>query len=593
MRSIRTKLFATYAVLLFLAVILLGAGFTWFIRGFYLDTVRQRLAEEARVSGELLKPVLTAQDVRKRIAEIDEHVTILGEQTSVRITLVAPGGEVLGDSAQNAALMDNHLSRPEIIAAQDGQTGSAIRFSHTVEQELLYVAIPLDEAGQRIGYIRLALPLAQLNQALRRVQYGLLAGLLFVLLLSLAISLKLAGSLTRPLEQMADVAEQISKGNLTSRIYLPNKDELGLLSDAINQMAQSLEEQVREVMANRDQLETILSTMVEGIVVFDADGKAVMANPATEQMLGLEKGACYGRRSLELVRSADLHEKIVAVSKDKVYSEYEIQTMIPEKKVLRVTLAPIRPQQVENNAGVLAVFHDITRLRRLEDMRSDFAANVSHELRTPLTSIRGFAETLLNGAYSEPDTALRFARIIHREAERLGVLIEDVLKLSKIEGGKITVSKAPVDVSTVINDVLEQLAPRLHDYKVKWQSPLGLPPVCGDRGLLTQALFNILDNAAKYTHTGGTISISTGVEEGLVQISVEDNGIGIPKEAQQRIFERFYRVDRARSRRLSGTGLGLAIVKHIVEAHQGHLLLESEEGKGTRVSLFFPLHEKE
>ena len=593
MRSIRTKLFATYAALLLLAVILLGTGFTWFIRGFYLDTVKQRLAEEARVSGELLKPILTAPDVKNRIPEINEYIRTLGARTSARITLVAPDGVVLGDSAQSAALMDNHLARPEIRAAREGQAGSAIRFSNTVDQNMLYVAIPVDEVGQRIGYIRLALPLAQLNLALRRVQYGLLTGLLFVLLLSLAISLKLAGSLTRPLEQMTDVAAQISNGNLSSRIYLPNQDEIGLLSEAINEMAESLEEQVREVMANRDQLETILSTMVEGIIVLDTEGRAVMANPAAEQMLALEKGAWYGRRSLELVRSADLHEKIVAVSQYKIFSEHEIHTLIPENKVLHVTLAPVRPVQSENNAGVLAVFHDITRLRRLEDMRSDFAANVSHELRTPLTAIRGFAETLLDGAYNEPDSALRFAQIIHREAERLGVLIEDVLKLSKIEGGKITITQAPVDVSTVINDVLERLSPRLQDYKLKWQAPQGLPPICGDQGLLTQVMFNIIDNAVKYTHTGGTISISAGVEKGRVRVCVTDNGIGIPKEAQERIFERFYRVDRARSRRLGGTGLGLAIVKHIMEAHQGSLQLESEEGKGTRVSVFFPLHMKE
>ncbi|MDW7650769.1 MAG: ATP-binding protein [Bacillota bacterium] len=588
MKSIRTKLFATYAALLILTIVVLGAGFTWFIRGFYIDTLRERLAEEARVTGELLRPYVTTAPTKDQIARIDGFISALGENINARITLVATDGVVLGDSAENAALMDNHLTRPEIRAAVGDAAGSAIRYSRTVNENMLYVAVSLTENGQNTGYLRLALPLARLNSALRRVQLGLMAGLFLVLLLVLAISLKLSGGLTRPLEQMAEVAERIAAGELKSRIYLRNRDETGTLATAINRMAESLEEQVRHITESRDQLESVLSTMVEGVLVFDADGRAVMANPAAEQMLGLQKTNWQGRRVLEIVRNTELHEKILMTGRDRVFLEHEIITGFPDKKVLMVTLVPVSPA-VSEVRGVLAVFHDVTRLRTLEAMRADFAANVSHELRTPLTAIQGFAETLLDGAYKEEESARRFAEIIHREAKRLNSLIEDVLKLSQIESGKTTINLQPVEVEMLVADVMERIGDRTKGHKVKIKTAQMLPPVLGDRGLLGQALYNLVENAAKYTHQGGTITVLADNSDGYIRLSVSDNGIGIPDEAKERIFERFYRVERARSRRLGGTGLGLAIVKHIVEAHRGKLELESEEGKGTRVSMYLPI----
>lgn len=586
MKTIRTKLFATYAVLLFLTVILLGAWMTLFVRSLYLDTVRGRMTEEARVAGELLKPLLS-NDANAVLTDTDAFIRRLGERTSARITLISPDGVVLGDSAENAALMDNHLHRPEIRAAREGATGSAIRFSNTVNAEMLYTAVSLEEEGQRFGFLRLALPLSELNRALRRIQYGLLAGLLFVLFLTLGISLKLSTSLTRPLAQMADVAERIAGGELDSRIHLTNRDEIGALSDAVNRMAQSLQSQVTEVMEKRDQLEAILTTMVEGVIVFDGDGRAVMANPAAERMLGLQKDAWRGRKDLEIIRNSELHEKIAKARDSGGFLEHEMTTLLPEKNVLNISLMPVRTETLRK-AGVLAVFHDITRLRRLEEMRADFAANVSHELRTPLTSIRGFAETLLDGAYSDPDAALRFARIIHREAERLNALIEDVLKLSQIEGGKIAIAREPVDLRALVDEVTARLRERLQQHSLQTEVAFGLPPVLGDRGLLAQALYNLLDNAVKYTQAQGTIAVTAVAVDGEVRLSVSDNGIGIPSESRERIFERFYRVDRARARKFGGTGLGLAIVKHIVEAHQGRLELDSTEGKGTVVTLVFP-----
>jgi two-component system phosphate regulon sensor histidine kinase PhoR len=588
MKSIRSKLFTTFAALLLITFLLIGIGMTLFVRAFYLETVRTRLVEEARIAGELIKPVLSGYPDTTGVEELKGFVESLGEQTNARITLVAPDGTVLGDTFHDAALMDNHLNRPEIRAALQGYLESSIRYSNTVDQDMLYTAVALEANGEHIGFLRIALPLEQLNSAVRRALLWLLAGLLAFMLLTLAVTLKLASGLTEPLEQIAGVAEKIAHGELTSRLYMKNSDETGKLAEAINKMADSLQEQVKEVTEGKTRLETILSTMVEGILVFDNEGRAVMANPAAEGMLALQKNSWHGRRVLEIVRNTELHEKILTVSRDQVYLEHEIVTLFPQKKVLSVTLAPVSTTASEET-GVLAVFHDITRIRTLEEMRVDFAANVSHELRTPLTAIQGFAETLLDGAYSEPEAARRFAEIIHREAQRLNSLIEDVLKLSQIESGKTAMVRKAVAIERLVSDVLERLGEKARDHKIKKKLAAHLHPVAGDPGLLAQALLNLLDNAVKYTQAGGTITISAEQTDGFVHLKVADNGIGIPAEARERIFERFYRVDRARSRLFGGTGLGLAIVKHIVETHSGRIELRSEEGKGTSVSMFLPV----
>lgn len=583
------KLFTAYAVLLLFAAILLGTGITYFVRSFYLDTVRTRMAEETRLAGEFLMELL-ADHPNIDSENLQAFVTRLGLYTEARITFIAPDGVVFGDSDQEISLLVNQLLRPEILAARGDRAGSHIRFSPALNVEVLYTAVSLAVDGQRFGFLRLALPLSEINSAIRQIQFGLLAGLVLILFLTMGISLKLSSSLTLPLKQMVEVVERIAEGDLKSRIYLADSDEISALSGALNRMADSLQVQVRQAVEKKDQLEAILTTMVEGVIVFDSDIRAVMANPAAEEMLELQQDAWRGRRDLEIIRSAELHEKIAKVSREKIFLEHEMNTYFPKSKVLSISLMPVRTEVVKK-AGVLVVIHDITRLRRLEDIRVDFAANVSHELRTPLTAIRGFAETLLDGAYNQPESALRFARIIYEEAERLTELIEDVLKLSQIESGKVAIVKEPVAVPELVQEVMERLQERMKKYTVKIEIPAGLTPILGDRGLLVQALYNLLDNAAKYTQPQGIIVVNAKQHDREICLAVKDNGIGIPEEAKERIFERFYRADRARTRRFGGTGLGLAIVKHIVEAHKGRLQLNSSEGKGTEVVMYLPAAE--
>jgi two-component system phosphate regulon sensor histidine kinase PhoR len=417
----------------------------------------------------------------------------------------------------------------------------------------------------------------------------ILAAILAAPVAAFLVSRKTADGITERLRQIVDVAGRVSAGEAELHVYPDRRDEIGEVAMAVNRMAASLREQMKEVSANRDRLETILSTMVEGVIVFNEDGRTVLTNPAAQKMLSLGTDNWLGRSDLELVRNTELHERIKIARLEKKVQEHELKTVLPEEKLLSASIVPLKPGEL-GRSGVLVVFRDITRLRRLEEIRADFAANVSHEMRTPLTAIRGYAETLLDGAYRDTETAVRFLNVIHRESERLNNLIEDVLMLSQIESGRADMELVPVDIAGLAAEVLESLSDRLKTHKFKLEVSPGLPPATGDRGLLRQALFNLLDNSLKYTPAYGEITLGAAGEEDAVRIYVADNGIGIPQDSQARIFERFYRVDRARSRSLGGTGLGLAIVKHIVEAHRGRLRLESREGLGTTVSLFIPAY---
>jgi len=591
MKSIRGKLLTSYILVSFLIVLILGAVFLWFVRDLYLDTLKERLSQEAHITGELLKPMFPrSAGEQPPLSELEGTTRELNEKTNARITIISPDGTVWSDTEADTTDMENHLGRPEIQGASRNQTGHTIRHSDTLNTDMFYVAVPVEEEGELLGFLRLALPLSSLEHTLVQIRWALIGVALAALVIASMLGHRLATTLTVPLRRMAQMADRISRGNLESRINLDSNDETGSLASSINRMASSLEEQWHEISLHKEQLETILNSMVDGIIVFDEENRAVMANPAAEKLFGITSGQLLQHYDLEIIRNLELHSYITKVSRDKNLSHLELETSYPQKLYLQVSLIPINIQK-ENKSGVLAVFHDITELKRLEKVRSDFAANVTHELKTPLTSIRGFAETLKKEADTDPETVRHFSEIIFRESTQLQTLIEDIMRLSQLESGKVKLNFEPVDISSLAGNLLHHLEDHLKDFQVVNEISSALPAVKADYNLLFQALFNIVDNAIKYTPAGGEIKIGAEEEksspgkENKVHVYVADSGIGIPREAQTRVFERFYRVDRDRSRKKGGTGLGLAIVKHVVELHQGELELESEEGKGTRVSI--------
>jgi two-component system phosphate regulon sensor histidine kinase PhoR len=433
--------------------------------------------------------------------------------------------------------------------------------------------------------------------------YSLKKSFLFSSLVGLLITLPLAylilKSVTRPIQAVSDLANRVASGSLDQGISAQSDDELGRLSRAINEMSLQLRNKIEEISRDKDYLQTLLSGIMEGVLVVDARGRILMVNHALRQLLSLPSHV-EDRTPLEIIRNAELEGALRQVLQDGGNATLELTLPSPEGKTFQVNVVCISPspegrvKEEEGRRGIIAVFHDITRLKELEKIRRDFVANVSHELRTPLTTIKGYAETLLEGALKE-EVASQFVQVIKRHSDRLEKIVEDLLTLSKIESKEFQLKMESLSVSDLIGDVLDFLRELLNKKKIS-VSVGEIPPtllVYGDRQYLEQVFINILDNAIKYGREGGTITVSaTERNQREVEISVKDDGIGIPKEDLLRVFERFYRVDKGRSHELGGTGLGLSIVKHIVQAHGGNVWAESRLGEGSTFYFTLPTYRK-
>jgi two-component system phosphate regulon sensor histidine kinase PhoR len=533
--------------------------------------------------------------LQNRVRELSHHAL-------ARITVIALDGKVLADSeTADAAIprLENHRTRPEVLSAITTGRGTDVRISETTNQRLLYLALPMTSDSSPAGVVRLAIPLTTLDARLLHLQRALWIAFGIAFLVSVAVSVLLARGLMRPLSDMAAVARQLAGGALGQRIRLRSHDEVGVLASTLNQMADQLEAKIREVSEDRAQLLAMLTAMVEGVMVLDCRGTVLQVNPALERMFRVQGAEARGRAHGEVIRHHELNRLVTQVLESRHNQGGEI-TLVPSGRTVRIE-ASVAGGQRENEACAVLVFHDVTELRRLEKVRKDFVANVSHELRTPLTSIKGYVEAMLDGAKDHPDEAVRFLEIIMKQSDRLNLILDDLLQLSQIESGQVQFKRESVLLHEAVERTLALIKP-LADKKghtVTVSLPPDLPPAAGDEDRLVQVLTNLLDNAVKYTPDRGTIQIAArhiaarsipagGPDQDQVELSVTDTGLGIPEADRPRVFERFYRVDKARSRELGGTGLGLAIVKHIVEAHQGQVWVEGNVPTGSRFVVRLP-----
>jgi len=579
----------------FLAVSLLLVALSLGLAGFLimgrlerdaLHQVRQGLTAQAHLTAAVFRSLLIQQEGP---SSIDPLADRLGEQIQARITVIRPDGTVVGDSwesGQALSAMENHLQRPEVLQAIGSGLGTGIRFSDTVKVRMFYLALPMKEDGRLIGIVRLAVPLSELDAQLVQLRNVLLMVLLSALGLALAFSYPFALRLTRPLREMMSVAGDLARGRLDRRAAISSGDEIADLGRVLNQMAADLETTMAEVSEDRARLRAILSGMVEGVLVLDRESRIVLMNAAIERMFQLEGSTAVGRPLIEVFRHHPLHQMVQKVLESKADRSDEMVIFIPEERTFTVQASVSQTGAI---AAVL-VFHDVTDLKRLERVRKDFVANVSHELRTPLTSIKGYIEALIDGAKDDPEKCAEFLGIIEKHADQLNTLLSDLLQLSTIESGQYQWRRTAVSVPDLIEKAVHLLRP-LAEKKSQTISvaPLeSVGPVTGDANQLTEVLINLIDNAIKYTPESGRITVEAVQKGSAVEIAVSDTGIGIPSKEIPRIFERFYRVDRARSREMGGTGLGLSIVKHIVEAHGGRVSVESWIGKGSRFVVTLP-----
>ncbi len=517
---------------------------------------------------------------------------LLAAACACRATLIAPDGRLAGDSELDDAALaraQNHSTRPEVAAAVSGREVTASRRSATVGRGMLYAAAPMRRAGRLLGVARLSVPLAQVELAVGRARSLVLWTTLAALAAALLASAALAREVARPVAEMAAAARRIAAGDYEARAPGVGGVEFDVLGGALNELAARVQTTVAELSRDKAQLAAVLDQMTEAVVAVDGAGAVLVVNPALSRLLGVDAAAARGRRYLEALRHNGIASLLGAVLRERKPLAQEIRLFAPEEMVFDAHAAPMI--EAGRAAGALLVLHDITRLRRLEQVRRDFVANVSHELRTPLASIKGYAETLRAGALDDKDNREDFVRTIEEHADRLTKLVDDLLDLSAIESGHRAPRLTAVEVPALLAESARAFAPIAEERGVTLgvePAPEGLPRASADPDHARQILANLLDNAIKYTEPGGSVSVSCAARGGRVEVSVRDTGVGIPEADLPRVFERFYRVDKARSREAGGTGLGLSIVKHLVEAQGGEVSVESRRPGGTTFRFTLP-----
>ncbi len=581
------QIYLSYVLITLLSLV----AVTWYssrsFKQFYLTETGKNLKTRAYLTVKLVAGKFSPSDW----PQVNALCKKISSEIFTRLTILLPSGMVIGDSEEDPGLMDNHADRPEIKKALAGMVGISIRYSPTLKQEMMYTAIPVYKDGQIEGVVRTSMPVTAIDKTLNTIYFRIALGGLVVILFAAGISLIVTHYINKPIEEMRKGADRFAKGDLEYRLPVPDCEEIAGLAEAMNQMAGQLHERIRTVTQQRNELEAVLSSMVEAVLVVDTQEHIIRVNKAAARLFDLELAKAQGRSVQEMIRNTDLQHFMAKTLSSADPVEDDIILHDGKDRFLQAHGTMLYDAQGSGLAALI-VLNDITRLKKLENMRREFVANVSHELKTPITSIKGFVETLNNGALSDTRNAKRFLDIVSRHADRLNAIIDDLLCLSRIEqeAENEAMHLEKYHLKQVLDDAVFTCDKKATEKKVK------IILFCEDNAtarinpaLLEQAVVNLIDNAIKYSEPGSLVRIEGGKTENEAYIKIHDQGCGIPKEHIPRIFERFYRVDKARSRKPGGTGLGLAIVKHILHAHGGRISVDSTLNKGTIFSLYLPI----
>jgi len=586
--SLLALIFPTFLVLVIAGLVSVSWYVSDALRHFYYEQVRDDLEKRAFLVAENVDPgqVLLAD------TGLDSLAKRLGDSSDTRLTIIREDGRVLGDTRESPQLMDNHAARPEVRSALAGERGMSVRFSRTLQQEMMYVAIPLRKDGRIVGSLRTAVSVAHIEHSLEALQRQLLV---FGTILSAAlalISFLVARRISKPLEEMKRGAIRFARGQFGRRLPLHGTSEIAALADALNRMAEQLDERIKTIVEQRNEQQAMLGSMAEGVLAVDMQEQILRMNRAAARLVGVEANAATGRPIQEVLRKADLLRFVsdTLTSSHPVERDLSLRVDGIEQflQAHGTPLADAEGQQI----GALVVFNDITRLRRLENIRRDFVANVSHELKTPITAIRGSAETLASGALESPEDARGFVAIVLKQADRLNAIIDDLLSLSRIEQDSdrdgIRLERALL--RPVLEGAISTCSHAAQDKQI--EVLLTCSPDLEGRinpPLLEQAVVNLLTNAIKYSDREARVVVDASQIRDRLYLKVQDWGCGIPSEHLPRLFERFYRVDKARSRDQGGTGLGLSIVKHIAQAHRGEVTVNSRLEQGSTFTIILPV----
>ena len=577
------RLYAGFAVVILFSILIVGLMVQRQIEQASLRDISNNLSSQAFILQQSF-----ANTGQQTQSQIQQTLKQIGQRTDTRVTLLTKDGVVIADSEFNASEMDNHRYRPEIIAANTADIGQSRRYSKTLQKPMLYVAVSAMASSGNLGYIRTALPTQRIDEEINYLRRVIIIAASLTALIALFIGYWLAMSFARPLRQMTLIAKNYAHGRYQLRIPSQRRDEIGDLARSLNQMADISSQRFDIIKTERDQLSTILKSMNEGVITVTSEGLITHVNAAACRMLRTSGERCLGQALKDIDGSDNLDQAFRQCQQQQTSVEQIIQldgyTFLRHYR-LHVTLL-----KQSHRADAILVLQDITAVQRIDKMRADFVANASHELKTPITAIRGFAEALIEDDTIDHAIQQRFMRKIHGQSIRLSALVSDLLALSRLESNDEAYN-TQVDLQRVVQRVCANLqaVAQTQQVTLELQTKDGPVTLLGDDNALGQMATNLIDNAIKYTAAKGTVTVALTVTEGLAVLAVKDNGLGIDESDQERIFERFYRVDKARSQSLGGTGLGLAIVKHIVQSHKGRLQLKSKLNQGSTFTITIPL----
>jgi len=579
------NLFPSYLLIILVALI----PVTWYATHSLRSLSERQTARDLETRARLVSPLIAGHIESINVPVIDSICIDLGSRTETRLTVILPDGRVLGDTEEDPAVMERHGSRPEIAEAVGGKVGTANRFSNTLQQRLLYVAVPIRDGDRVIGVVRASVPMTTLTEEVTGLTRSVILAGLFMAVLAVILSLVISRGISRPIEELRQGAERFARGELNYTLPVVHSDEIGGLAQAMNEMAVQLDDRIRTVIRQRNEQEAILASMVEGVIAVDSHEQIINLNRAAARLFRTKPEDAGGRSVHEVARNSELHRLVRQSLSSANPVEGAIELAYDGERQLQVHGTTLR-DAAGQSIGAVLVLNDITRLRRLENVRSEFVANVSHELRTPVTSIKGFLETLRDGAIDSPEDARRFVDIMLRQANQLNNIIEDLLNLSRIEqgaGGGLELSRQTVAPS--LRNVVQACATVAagKDIRLVVEGDTALTAALNPT-LFEQAVVNLLNNAVTYSPAGSVVTVGVSTADSGVDVYVADHGPGIEEHHLDRLFERFYRIDKARSRDLGGTGLGLAIVKHIAFAHGGRVSVKSTVGVGSTFTIHLP-----
>ena len=580
-QGIQWKITFPFITVIVVCIGVMGIYLVHFVDMNQTDNLRTSLTNEARITAVTSQPFFSSST-----AALDGLAKQLGNDINARVTIIATDGTVLADSEEDPATMENHSNRPEVIAALATGYGEIVRYSTTLNEQMMYVAVSIKNNGQVVGVARVALPVSDIRNSINHLTIVISLAVILTIIITGFATWFIVRITTRRIREVTRASRKIAAGDLKQDIQIHSRDEAGELGKAFNEMAGNIRKLVESISTEQSKLDTVLSNMADGVIVTDKEGNISLANHAAEKLFGFRAEAIISKTVIEVTHDHEIDNlaKRCLARGEQLNSQIELTSA---GKYLRVIAIPITGKIL---SGCLLLLQDLTEMRNLQTMRQELVGNISHDLRTPLAGIKVMVETLRDGAIDDKNAAINFLTRIEDEVDRLTQMVSELTELSRIEAGSTKLKKEPVNLNELVNEAIIQLNPLATKQNVTLNAMLSgnLPAAKIDRDRISQTITNLIHNAIKFNRTGGSVTITTSSDDKVITVKVIDTGIGIPKTNLSHVFERFYKADKSRTN--SGSGLGLAIAKHTIEAHGGTIWAQSEEGNGSTFSFTIPLN---